>query len=226
MRQRRVTQANEKIAAYVDLLLPAEEETGLRVERPSHHLRWYERPSSRYLLPAGFPRTYVELGCGRGQFINTLAAADPEALYIGVEGCKSILLSALKKTRETNLANVLYIDAFINDATTAFDEASIAGIFLNFSDPWPKERHASRRLTAQKKAEAYFHILDPGGFAAVKTDGEALYNYSLRTFTEAGFCITSTSDPIATRAISTPTEYEERFRVLGMPIYHFIALKP
>jgi len=118
-----------------------------------------------------------------------MAAEDPEGLYIGIEGCKTIIISAIEKTRSAGLQNVRYIDAFVNDAASAFAECSLAGVFLNFSDPWPKDRHADRRLTAPAKAESYFHILKPSGFASVKTDHEALFKYSLDTFAGAGFHI-------------------------------------
>ena len=195
MRQRHVRGIEGKLAAYAGLILHADEpeSVGPACDKADggagYAVRWYQRGSGRYKLPEGFARTYVEFGCGRGRFIGAMAEADPEGLYIGVEGCKTIVLRALEKTRAAELTNVRYIDAFINDATGAFAENSVDGVFLNFSDPWPKDRHADRRLTAPKKAEAYLRILKPGGFVCFKTDGEAFFDYSLRTFTEAGFHI-------------------------------------
>ena len=193
-----------------------------------------QRLSPQYELPEGYEKVYVELGCGRGLFINTMAAEDPGALYIGAEGCKTILIRALAGTREAALPNVRYIDAFINEPASAFTEGSLAGIFLNFSDPWPKDRHADRRLTAPAKAEAYLRLLAPGGFASVKTDSEAFFRYSLETFTKAGFSIAGSACDIANtagsgiepaaRAAATPTEYELRFRSLGCRVYQFTAL--
>jgi len=200
----------------------------------ARHTRWYQRLSPRYLLPEGFERVYAEFGCGRGLFINTMAAADPGGLYIGIEGCKTIVIRGLAKTKEASLTNVRYIDEFVNDAGAAFGENSLAGIFLNFSDPWPKDRHADRRLTAPKKAEAYFRVLAPGGFASVKTDGRAFFEYSLDSFEKAGFGIAGSGCEIArevchkdtaARAAETPTEYELKFREEGKPIYQFTAMK-
>jgi len=149
--------------------------------------RWYQRTSPRYALPEGYERVYAEFGCGRGLFINTLAAADPQGLYIGIEGCKTIVIRGLQKTMAAGLKNIRYIDAFVNNAESAFGAGALHGIFLNFSDPWPKERHADRRLTAPAKAANYYHILAPGGFVSLKTDSEAFFRYSLAAFADAGF---------------------------------------
>ena len=186
MRQRRVTGIEERLAPYAALILRGEI---LMPDSAVYYPRWYDRPSPRYVLPEGFDRTYVEIGCGRGRFINTLAAGDPGGLYIGVEGCKTFVLRALEKTKEAGLENSRYIDCFINDATSAFAEESIDGFFLNFSDPWPKTRHADRRLTSPLKAAAYLKVLKPGGFVTVKTDGEAFFEYSLTSFIDVGFRI-------------------------------------
>ncbi|MCL1895584.1 MAG: methyltransferase domain-containing protein, partial [Clostridiales bacterium] len=168
-----------------------QQETQATQELPdaSYPLRWYDRPSPRYALPEGYERVYAELGCGRGRFINGMAAADPGALYIGAEGCKTILIRALAETRAAGRQNTRYIDSFVNDAASAFAESSLDGIFLNFSDPWPKIRHAGRRLTAPAKAEAYFKVLKPGGFIVLKTDGEDFFDYSLTVFMVSGFDI-------------------------------------
>ena len=220
MRQRRVTGIEERLAPYADLILSGDNE----IDR---NMRWYQRSSPRYILPAGFERIYAEFGCGRGLFINNLAAEDPGGLYIGIEGCKTIVIRALEKTRAAEHNNVRYIDGFVNDAESAFDKESLSGVFLNFSDPWPKDRHADRRLTSPGKAEKYLRVLKEGGFVSFKADGEEFFNYSLKTFTEAGFHITGTAceDHIAERAKETPTEYELKFRAQGRPIYQFTAVK-
>ena len=249
MRQRRVKGIDEKLAAYAGLILPGkanqgdavgcgQKDSGLCLDAPSppdgFPVRWYQRTSPCYILPQGFERKYVEFGCGRGQFINALASEDPNALYIGVEGCKTIVIKAMEKTKAAGLKNIRYIENFINDASTAFEESSIDGVFLNFSDPWPKERHAGRRLTAPEKAGAYLRVLKKGGLAVFKTDGEVFFKYSLASFAEAGFRVigsacelaaSALSADIADRVVATPTEYEQRFRALGAPIYHFIAIK-
>ena len=202
MRQRRVTGIEERLAPYADLILRGIEAVPstnrsfqssrvgpLPADIAAYPLRWHERPSPRYAFPEGYGRVYAELGCGRGRFINGMAAEDPGALYVGAEGCKTILVRALAGTREAGLQNVRYIDGFINDAASAFAESSLDGIFLNFSDPWPKVRHAGRRLTAPAKAEAYSKALRPGGFIVLKTDGEGFFDYSLAVLEGVGFHI-------------------------------------
>jgi len=163
-----------------------------------------------------------------------MAEADPKGLYIGIEGCKTIVIRAIEKTSKASINNVRYIDSFVNDADAAFGRETLSGIFLNFSDPWPKDRHADRRLTAPAKAEKYLRVLKEGGFVSLKTDGEAFFKYSLKTFNEAGFNIAGAVCDIATagcdiviieRAAATPTEYELKFRAEGRAIYSFTAVK-
>jgi tRNA (guanine-N7-)-methyltransferase len=190
-------------------VLPCEAEA----PKESHPGRWYERETPRYVIPEDFAHApvFVEFGCGKGDFINALAVS-PEAdrigaLMIGVEGGGSIVLAALRKTADAGLTNVRYINHYVNDAAAAFAPASIDGIFLNFSDPWPKDRHADRRLTSPSKAAAYFCVLKPGGFAVMKTDGRPLYEYSLETFRAAGFTIVyQTEDLSAAPAIPGATQ--------------------
>jgi tRNA (guanine-N7-)-methyltransferase len=292
MRQRRVTGIEERLAPYSDLILKAvncasapcapgpyrsagtqiadrnANNSARRIVRfyspQEYHLRWYQRPSELYEIPKGFDRVFAEFGCGRGKFINTLAEKDPSGLYIGIEGCKTIVLRAIQKTHTSGLNNLFYIDSFVNDAATAFEEKTLDGLFLNFSDPWPKERHAERRLTAPAKAASYKRVLKPGGFVILKTDSKALFDYSLKSFEDAGFhfviadhensindhetaticearlsldlmdsCGADTSlydrqfatHNVAALAISTTTEYEERFRAIGQPVYLFRALR-
>jgi tRNA (guanine-N(7)-)-methyltransferase len=187
-------------------VLPHEAEAA----KESHPGRWYERETPRYVIPEDFAHAsvFVEFGCGKGDFINALAGS-PEAeqtgaLMIGVEGGGSIILPALRKTAEAGLPNVRYINHYVNDASKAFAPASLGGIFLNFSDPWPKDRHADRRLTAPAKAAAYLSVLKPSGFAVLKTDGKALYEYSLETFRAAGFAIVYQTDNLETRQGACP----------------------
>ena len=252
MRQRRVTGIEERLAEYSDLIL----KTGIRTEvtqrfdgtlpaapegdsayvPTDRYPRWYQRRSEQFEIPAGYDRIYAEFGCGRGQFINSIAEKDPDGLYIGIEGCKTIVYKAIKKTKIAELKNVFYIDQFINYASMAFEKESFAGIFLNFSDPWPKERHSERRLTAPAKALNYKRILKPDGFLALKTDNEALFNYSLKVFEVAGYYIESSSRnleavsantgiDVAANGKTTQTEYEQKFRAIGLPIYYFLARK-
>ena len=248
MRQRRVSGIEEKLARYSDLILqPAiESSAGLSPQDTDHrtssnvpsgrYARWYQRSSPRYSLPEGYGRIYAEFGCGRGLFINTLAEWDRDGLYIGVEGCKTIVYQAIKKTHAAGLKNIFYIDEFINNADTAFDGDSLDGVFLNFSDPWPKDRHAERRLTAPAKADSYSRILKPKGFAAFKSDKEAFFDYSMQSFLNAGFEIESASRDLELKpehhvtevsdfAAAAQTEYEQKFRALGQPVCYFLARK-
>ncbi|MDR1816543.1 MAG: hypothetical protein LBR00_07760 [Clostridiales Family XIII bacterium] len=256
MRQRRIKDIEEKIAAYRHLLLASEASSSLTDAHPG---RWYQRSVGRYALPEGFGRIYVEFGCGRGRFLNERAAgcrpyiadvadaaddgaatdaadaaddgaathaadaAAIPALFLGVEGCQSVLIKALKKTAAAGLSNVRYIPSFVNDASEAFAPASLDGIYLNFSDPWPKDRHEKRRLTSPRHSAGYFTVLKPGGFLELKTDNAAFFDYSKEKLEEAGFVIAHTDrDHIA----AVQTEYERRFVSRGLPIHWLRAEKP
>ncbi|MDR1798054.1 MAG: tRNA (guanosine(46)-N7)-methyltransferase TrmB [Clostridiales Family XIII bacterium] len=222
MRQRRIKDIGEKVEAYRPLILDAQAVLSMG----DHPGRWYQRSVERAALPEGFEEVYVEFGCGRGRFINALAAGagagGGKALFVGVEGCQSVLIKALKKTAAAGLANVRYLASFVNDASEAFAPSSVDGIYLNFSDPWPKDRHEMRRLTSPRHSKGYFTVLKDGGFLALKTDDEGFFLYSKEKLAEAGFAICGEGD-----AQQTPmTEYEARFRALGKTIYYCKAEKP
>jgi tRNA (guanine-N7-)-methyltransferase len=200
MRQRRIKGIDEKILAYRHLTLSA------------------------HGVPEGFAAAYVEVGCGRGRFLNELAARDSGSLYIGIEGCASVAYRAMQKTAEAEHQNVRYLVAYINDMRDIFENNTIRGVFLNFSDPWPKDRHAERRLTSPKHAAAYYSVLCAEGFLELKTDNEGFFCYSRGQLQSAGFRIEfETRDLHGTPAYEcgptrTQTEYEHKFMELGKPI--------
>ena len=226
MRQRHIKDIEQKIEAYGPLLLgSADGEGGAPPEEGAGHgLRWYQRTARRLSLPSGTGRVYAEIGCGRGFFLNETASADPEALYIGVEGCRSVAIKALEKTEAAGLANVRYAITFINDLTDLFGAAALDGIYLHFPDPWPKDRHEKRRLTSTGHARGFFAALKTGGFLEFRTDNEAFFEYSRTRVLSAGFRIAA-----ETRGLTAPrvqTEYERKFTALDQPVFFFRAEKP
>lgn len=164
---------------------------------------------------------YLELGCGRGHFLIAKAKQNPCDFYIGAEGRSSIVLRALEKIAEVGLSNVRCIPEYINNIEDHFDEGELSGIYLNFSDPWPKERHAKRRLTHRRYLSGYKKVIKKGGFIEIKTDNDDLFDFTLQ---EAGNCgldvIELTRDlhktDLPARLITT--QYEERFRLLRKSI--------
>ena len=122
---------------------------------------------------------HIEIGMGKGQFITTLAKENPDINFIGIEKYSSVLVRALDKREELEAENLIFLRMDAEDITSYFSENEIAKIYLNFSDPWPKDRHAKRRLTSVNFLERYNKILQPDGTLQFKTDNRPLFDFSL-----------------------------------------------
>lgn len=122
---------------------------------------------------------YIEIGMGKGQFIMELAKQHPENNYVGIEKYSSVLVRALEKQAEENLSNLFFIRMEAENIVEVFEKGEVAGIYLNFSDPWPKDRHAKRRLTSVQFLNRYEQILADKGHVIFKTDNRDLFNFSL-----------------------------------------------
>jgi tRNA (guanine-N7-)-methyltransferase len=120
----------------------------------------------------------LEIGCGKGKFIDALAARTPDAGFVAVEGNLSVAYHALEKIHTSN-RNVLFILQYINAPSEIFAEGELNGIYLNFSDPWPKVRHEKRRLTTATRLLQYAEVLAAGGLLEFKTDNDGLFEYTL-----------------------------------------------
>ena len=171
---------------------------------------------------------HIEIGMGKGQFITTLADRHPEINYIGIERYDSVLIRALEKldAREEPLANLRFIRMDAAQICSMFAENEVAHIYLNFSDPWPKERHAKRRLTSIEFLKRYDQILAPDGRIEFKTDNPDLLAFSLEQAGLAGWTVEGYTrdlhhDPVM-NAENVMTEYEEKFSAQGNPICKMI----
>lgn len=174
----------------------------------------------------GNPPVYLELGMGKGQFLLQMAQKHPEAAYVGVEMLKEVLSKAVKKADELGLSNCRFIWDRIEAIDSWFPPSSISGIYLNFSDPWPKDRHGKRRLTHPAYLNRYRTILVPGGFIQFRTDNRDLFEYSLNAFLDSGYQVRRVRldwhrHPDSNQA--PRTEYEEKFSSEGKPIYQLEA---
>ncbi|QHI71873.1 tRNA (guanosine(46)-N7)-methyltransferase TrmB [Aminipila terrae] len=157
---------------------------------------------------------YVELGCGKGQFSIKQAEIHPDRNYIAVEGQDTVILRALEKAAAVQLPNIKFLKAFIRDVTEYFDEDELAGIYLNFSDPWPKERHAKRRLTHTRFLKEYEKVIRNSGIVEFKTDNDALFEFSIGEIKANGFEILEYSRDLHNSAFPSKevtTEYEDKF---------------
>ncbi len=170
---------------------------------------------------------HIEIGMGKGQFIMQLAKDHPDINYIGIERYSSVLLRALQKMEVEPLPNIRFLCMDASIITEVFDKEEVAKIYLNFSDPWPKERHAKRRLTSRQFFERYDKILAGNGVVEFKTDNDDLFAFSMEEVAEAGWTLDAHTfdlhhDPVLNEG-NVMTEYEEKFSSLGHPIHKLIA---
>lgn len=165
---------------------------------------------------------HVEIGVGKGQFIIELARTNPDINYIGIEKYSSVLLRALEKRREVELDNLYFIRFDAEYLTSIFAESEIERIYLNFSDPWPKERHAKRRLTSAHYLSKYDICLKRDGDLIFKTDNRSLFDFSLEELKATKWTLKSITYDLHNSeylADNIMTEYEERFVAQGQPIH-------
>ena len=171
---------------------------------------------------------YIEVGMGKGKFITTLAQNNPEINYIGIEKYSSVLIRAVEKRRELEIDNLLFIRMDAEDICDVFSEGEVDRIYLNFSDPWPKDRHAKRRLTSRQFMSRYNEILKKDGQVEFKTDNRPLFDFSMEEIPQAGWQITASSYDLHHSDMAQDnvmTEYEEKFSAMGNPIHKLIAVR-
>jgi len=170
-------------------------------------------------------KLYVELGTGMGEFITQIAERNSQINFIGLEVEKTCVLSAARKVREKNLINVRLIVFDVNNIAELFAAHEVDRLYINFCDPWPKKRHAKRRLTHERFLEMYRQILKVGGEIYFKTDNRALFDFSLEQFALAGLEVRDVTNDL--HANEPPenirTEYENKFSAAGVPINFCIA---
>ena len=170
---------------------------------------------------------YIEVGMGKGRFITQLALQNPDKNFIGIEKYSSVLLRALEKREQLpELMNLYFLRMDAEDLENVFAPGEVSGIYLNFSDPWPKDRHAKRRLPSKEFLARYDKILVREGKVEFKTDNIDLFRFALEQVEEAGwklevhtFDLHNDSEMVKGNIM---TEYEERFSSQGNPICKMI----
>lgn len=171
---------------------------------------------------------HIEVGMGKGRFIMDMARLHPENNYIGIEMYDSVLLRAVQKREqlEEEIPNLYFVRMDARILPEVFEKGEVGRIYLNFSDPWPKERHAKRRLTSRQFLERYSEILSPQGRVEFKTDNRGLFEFSLEEVKEAGWKLEAyTFDLHHEKEMmegNVMTEYEEKFSSMGNPIHKMI----
>jgi len=205
MRQRKVKNVEERLAEYADYL----------IKNPFLMKgKWKEAFGND-------EKIFLELGCGKGQFIIAKAKANKELNYIGAEGQQTIILRALEKASKEQTTNIRFMTGFIKDVTDIFEEDELSGVFLNFSDPWPKDRHSKRRLTHKNFLEGFKKVSKAGSILEIKTDNEELFEFTLGQIGMMGFEIIELTRNLHLSECTSKnitTEYEDKFKDFGKKI--------
>ncbi len=212
MRQRKVKNLDLKYEEYNDIL--AGEPGSLRG-------KWAER--------AGGRPVYLEIGCGKGKFISEMAEREAGRFFVAVEGNKSVMLRAMEKVKAKSLDNVVFIPEFAEDLSDWFGDGEVTGIYLNFSDPLPKNYWYRRRLTYRERLKSYFRVLGEEGTVTFKTDNTDFFEWSILEIMAADLKIlditrdlhaaaAAIEDPEERAAFNIETEYEAKFSGIGEKI--------
>lgn len=169
---------------------------------------------------------YIEIGMGKGDFIIENALRYPNINFIGIEKFDSVLVRAIQKSNELEIDNLKLVRLDANDIDTIFSK-EISLIYLNFSDPWPKERHVKRRLTSPIFLEKYDKIFKSNAEIIMKTDNNPLFEYSKESLENFGYQIKSITRDLYQEDVSQniKTEYEKKFVKLGVKINRLEAIK-
>ena len=169
---------------------------------------------------------HIEIGMGKGKFIHTMAKLNPDINYVGIEKYSSVLLRAIQKMEAEPLPNLKFIRMDAEDIAKVFGKGEVDRIYLNFSDPWPKDRHAKRRLPSKEFLARYDIILKRDGWLEFKTDNRELFDFAVEQLEPAGWSAkVITYDLHAEDELmqgNVMTEYEEKFSSMGNPICKYI----
>ena len=170
---------------------------------------------------------HIEVGMGKGKFIMELAEKNPDVNYVGIERYSSVLLRGLQKRAEMDVSNIYFMRIDALELAEVFDAEEVDRIYLNFSDPWPKDRHAKRRLTSKEFFARSDQILKSEGRVEFKTDNRDLFDFSVESVKEAKWNLdTVTYDLHHDEELvkgNVMTEYEEKFSAMGNPIHKLMA---
>ncbi|RIP34038.1 tRNA (guanosine(46)-N7)-methyltransferase TrmB [Staphylococcus gallinarum] len=208
MRMRHKPWAEDYLKAHSDIV-------DIDGSRAGHIREWFnnEKP------------IYIEVGSGMGQFITTLAAQNPEINFISMEREKNVMVKVLDKVLEQNLTNIKLICNDAVELNEYFVDGEVDRLYLNFSDPWPKNRHAKRRLTYHTYLALYKQILKQDGEVHFKTDNRGLFAYSLESMSQFGMYFIKINLNLHEEDTegNIETEYERKFSDKGSRIYRMEA---
>ena len=169
---------------------------------------------------------YLEIGCGKGTFITELAKRNPDNFYVAIEVVPDVIMLAMEKAKAQELKNVIFVCFDANDICDVFEDCELDGLYLNFSDPWPKTRHHKRRLTYIGFLEKYKKVIKNEGKIFFKTDNRPLFDFSLTQFMEAKIPLAQVCTDLHTSMWedgNIHTEYEDNFSAKGFTINRLVG---
>lgn len=209
MRMRKKKHTDDRIIACGELLI----ETPYEMKG-----KWAEKAQGRMLC--------LEIGCGKGTFVCETAKRNPDKFFIAVEKVRDVMVMAMEKAKNAELTNVVFADIDAEKLGEVFEENELSEIYLNFSDPWPKKKHAKRRLTYRTFLELYRRILSPEGTVFFKTDNRPLFDFTLEEMAECGYKMSDITYDLHNSEYAKDnvvTEYEATFSAKGFTINRVVA---
>lgn len=169
---------------------------------------------------------HIEIGCGKGNFVTGMAKLYPDVNFIAIEKVEDVIVMAMEKARDAGLTNVLFMDMDAERIEDFFEFGEIKRIYLNFSDPWKKNKQAKRRLTHKNFLDRYKKVLREGDYIWFKTDNKNLFEFSLNSFAQENYKLENITLDLHNSGFegNVVTEYEQRFLDEGAPIYRLEAV--
>jgi tRNA (guanine-N7-)-methyltransferase len=173
-----------------------------------------------------YSKLWVELGCGKGRFTAETAEQNPQALLVAIEKVADAMIIGMERAFDKGIENVRFIDTDVLALPVIFSQGEVDRIYLNFSDPWPKNRDAKHRLTSPGFLELYESVLKPEGEIHFKTDNKPLFEYSVETFEAEGWTLYEvTCNLHENGVVGVMTDYEAKFYEQGVTINRLVAKK-
>ena len=167
---------------------------------------------------------YLEIGCGKGKFVCEMSKIVPDVNFVAVEKISNVLIEALERVKAENIKNVYFLNCAAEVLPKYFPQGSVDRIYLNFSNPLPKEGYKKQRLTHPRFLSIYRGLLKKGGLIIQKTDDEDFYKFSVESYKEAGFTVISACENyLLTEKEDVETEHERRFKDMGKHIFRVVV---
>lgn len=169
----------------------------------------------------------LEIGCGKGKFVCETAVMNPDVNFIACEKISNVLIDACERAKSENIKNVYFLNCAAEVLPRYIKAGSVEVIYLNFSNPLPKEGYKKQRLTHPRFLGIYRTLLEDGGHIIQKTDDRAFYEFSLESYRDAGYGIVSVCEDLKNNPAEgdVETEHERMFKERGKAIYRIVARK-